>query len=72
MVNAIAGHSMFSFIDDFNGNNQVIMHLCDAKKTTFRTPMAFSHYIVVSFGLENVEATYQRAMTIIFHDIFHD
>ena len=41
------------------------------KKTAFRTPMGNFYYIVMPLGLKNASATYQRAMTAIFHDMMH-
>ena len=43
----------------------------DAAKTAFRTPMGNFHYTVIRFDLKNARATYQRAMTAIFHDMMH-
>ena len=43
----------------------------DAAKTAFRTPIGNFYYAVMPFNLKNSRATYQRAMTAIFHDIMH-
>ena len=43
----------------------------DAAKTAFRTPIGNFYYAVMRFSLKNSRATYQRAMTAIFHDIMH-
>nr|XP_019069516.1 uncharacterized protein LOC109120307 [Solanum lycopersicum] len=37
----------------------------------FITPWGVYHYRVMPFGLKNVDATYVRAMTTIFHDMIH-
>ncbi|OMO94091.1 reverse transcriptase [Corchorus capsularis] len=71
LVDATAGHEMFSFMDGFNGYNQIKMCKEDAEKTAFRTPIGNFYYTVMSFGLKNAGATYQRAMTAIFHDMMH-
>ena len=43
----------------------------DATKTAFLTPIGKFHYTVMPFSLKNAGATYQRAMTAIFHDMMH-
>ena len=72
LIDTTAGHEMFSFMDDFSGYNQIRMVPEDAEKTAFRTLFGNFHYVVMPFGLKNVGATYQRAMTAIFHDMIHD
>ncbi|KAH9327469.1 hypothetical protein KI387_007647, partial [Taxus chinensis] len=44
----------------------------DQHKTTFITPWGTFCYKIMPFGLKNAKATYQRAMTIIFHDMMND
>lgn len=63
---------MFSFMDEFNGYNQIKMNVEDVEKTTFRTPFGNFHYIVMPFGLKNARATDQNIMTAIFQDMLHD
>ena len=43
----------------------------DKEKTTFFMSWGTFCYKVISLGLRNVDATYQRAMIILFHDIIH-
>ena len=43
----------------------------DAEKTAFRTPIGNFYYTMMPFGLKNAGATYQQAMTAIFHDMMH-
>ena len=62
---------MFSFTDGFSGYNQIRMAPKDAEKTAFRTPMGNFYHTLMPFGLKNVGATYQRAMTAIFHNMMH-
>ena len=59
---------MFSFIDGYSGYNQIKLAARDQSKTSFTTPWDTFCYTVMPFGLKNAEATYQRAMTVIFHD----
>ena len=71
LVDSTAGSSMFSFMDGYNGYNQIRMAAKNAEKTAFRTPIGNFYYTVMSFGLKNAGATYQRTMTAIFHDMIH-
>ena len=71
LIDSVAGSAMFSFMDGFSGYNQIRMAPKDAEKTAFKTPMGNFYYTVMPFGLKNAGATYQRAMTDIFHDMMH-
>ena len=66
-----ASFALFSFMDGFSGNNQIKMAPEDMEKTMFITLWGTSCYKVMSFGLKNPEATYQRAMVALFHDMMH-
>lgn len=63
---------MLSIMDGFSTYNQIWVALNDQHKTTFTTPWGMFCYKVMPFGLKNVNATYQWAMTYVFHDIMHD
>jgi hypothetical protein len=43
----------------------------DMSKTTFCCPgfIGLFEWVVMSFGLKNASATYQKAMNLIFHDL---
>ena len=71
LIDSAVGNAMFSFMDGFGGYNQIRMALKDAEKTTFRTPISNFYYTVMPFGSKNTNATYQRTMTAIFHDMMH-
>ena len=71
LVDVVAGHKSFSFMDSYSGYNQILMDLVDALKTTFRTSFGNYFYRVMPFGLKNVGATYQRTMTLIFGHMLH-
>ena len=45
------------------------MHPPDAEKTAFITPHGLFCYNVMSFGLKNVGATYQRLVTKMFRPL---
>ena len=66
IVNAPSGHGMLLFLDTFLGYHQIPMHPLDVEKTTFITPHGLLCYNVMSFGLKNVGATYQRLVTKMF------
>ena len=69
LVDAVSGHKVISFMDGNAGYNQIFMAEEDIPKTVFRCPGAIGLYewVVMTFGLKNVGATYQRAMNYIFH-----
>jgi len=56
-------------MDGFSGYNQIKMAPEDIEKTTFITPWGTFCYKVMSFGLTNDGATYQRAMVTIHKEI---
>jgi hypothetical protein len=43
----------------------------DMSKTAFRCPgfIDLFEWVVMTFGLKNTSATYQRAMNLIFHNL---
>ena len=53
---------MLSFLDAFSRYNQIKMHPRDECKTVFMTETSCYCYTVMSFGLKNAGATYQRLM----------
>jgi hypothetical protein len=71
LINAAAGNKILSFMDGSAGYNQIFMALEDIHKTAFRVPgvVGLFEYMVMTFGLKNVGATYQRAMNYIYHDL---
>src|ERR1044072_6513452 len=71
LVDSTAKFNVFSFMDGFSGYNQIRMAPEDMEKTSFITPWGTFCYKVMPFGLKNAGATYQRAMTTLFHDMMH-
>jgi hypothetical protein len=71
IIDDCAGHEALSFMDGFSGYNQIQIHLTVQCKTAFTTPWGNFAYCVMLFGLKNVGATFQWAMTYIFHDLAH-
>src|SRR3954462_3189487 len=58
-------------MDGFSGYNQIKMDPEDMEETSFITPWGTFCYKAMPFGLKNAGATYQRAMTTLFHDMMH-
>jgi hypothetical protein len=69
IIDDCAIHEALSFMDGFSGYNQIQIHPADQYKTAFITPWGTFAYRVMPFGLKNAGATFQRAMTYIFHDL---
>jgi hypothetical protein len=70
LINMDAGNKILSFMDGNIGYNQIFMAPEDIHKT-FQVPSATGlfEWVVMTFGLKNVGATYQRAMNYIYHDL---
>ncbi|RDY02455.1 hypothetical protein CR513_14090, partial [Mucuna pruriens] len=71
LVDNIAQHAFYSFMDDFFGYNQIWVAVEDKEKTICITTWGTFYYKVMPFRLKNAEATYQRAMVTLFHDMMH-
>ena len=56
-------------MDGFSGYNQIHIKPEDQHKTAFIYPWGTFAYRKMPFGLKNAEAIFQRAMTLIFHDL---
>ena len=66
LVNLVSGHARLSFLDAFQGYNQIPMNAADQDKTAFITPRGTYCYNMMPFGLKNAGATYQRLVTKMF------
>lgn len=71
MIDSIIRHEALSFIDGSSGYNRIKMAPEEAVHSSFITPKGVFYYKVMPFGLKNIGATYQRAMTVIFSDLLH-
>ena len=71
LVDSTANNELFSFMDGFSRYNQTLIVIDDISKTAFRclSSLGTFEWLVMSFGLNNASATYQRAMNVIFHDM---
>jgi hypothetical protein len=74
MINNASSNKMISFLDGNAGYNQIFMARENVHKTTFWCPgfVELFEWIVITFGLKNVGATYQWTMNLIFHDLLGD
>ena len=63
------GSEIFSFMDGFSGYNQIQIKHEDQHKTAFICPWGTFSYKKMSFGLKNVGAMIEWAMSYAFHDI---
>ena len=66
LVDSAARHELLSFMDAFSGYYQIKMKEEDQEKTSFVTSQGLFCYKVMSFGLKNAGATYQRLMNKMF------
>ncbi|KAM1660255.1 hypothetical protein ACFX2K_003267 [Malus domestica] len=68
MLERLAGHSFYCFLDGYSGYNQIVIAPNDQEKTTFTCPFGTFAYRGMPFGLCNASATFQRCMVSIFSD----
>ena len=66
---AIKGKKVFSTLDLLKGYWQIGIQPCDRHLTAFTTPTGLYESTVLTFGLTNAPATFQRFMNKIFHDM---
>ncbi|MCO5574792.1 hypothetical protein L7F22_028584 [Adiantum nelumboides] len=58
MLDEIAGHEMYSFMDGYNGYNQLKIAPKDRKKTTFIIECGAFMSLMIPFGLCNAPTTF--------------
>ena len=66
LVDATVGHPRMSFLDAFQGYNQIPLALDDQEKIAFVSPIGNYHYKLMPYGLKNAGSTYQRMMMRMF------
>jgi hypothetical protein len=71
LVDSTSGNKVISFLNCNAGYNQIFMVKEDVSRTVFRCPVFVGpfEWVVMTFGLKNAGATYQRGMNLIFHDM---
>ncbi|GJR57020.1 reverse transcriptase domain-containing protein [Tanacetum coccineum] len=72
MLERLAGHEYYCFLDGFFGYSQIPIAPEDQEKTTFTCPYGTFAYKQMPFELCNAPATFQRCMTAIFHELIED
>ncbi|GJY04179.1 reverse transcriptase domain-containing protein [Tanacetum coccineum] len=72
MLERLAGHEYYCFLDGFSGYFQIPIALEDQEKTTFTCPYGTFTYKRMPFELCNAPATFQCCMTAIFHELIED
>ena len=69
MLDRLAGHSHYCFLDGYSCYNQIAIALEDQKKTTFTCPYGTLAFKRIPFGLCNASTTFQRCMMSMFSDL---
>jgi hypothetical protein len=72
MLEWLAKHSFFCFLDGYYGYHQFPIYPDDQSKTTFTCPYGTYGYRRMSFGLCNALASFQRCMMSIFSDMIEE
>ena len=69
MLERVARHEFYYFLDDYSGYNQIEIALEDQEKTTLNYPFGTFAFRKMPFGLCNAPGTFQRCMMGIFSDM---
>jgi hypothetical protein len=71
LIDSMSCNKVIHFLDRNAVYNQIFMAKEDVGKTAFCCPgfIGLSEWVIMTFGLKNAGATYQRAMNLIFHNL---
>ena len=72
MLDRLAGHPHFCFLDGYSDYNQIGIAPEDQEKTTFTCPYGTFAFRRMPFGLCNAPATFQRCMMSMFSDLVEE
>ena len=72
MLERLAGHHHFCFLDGYSGYNQIEITPEDQEKTTFTCPYGTFAFRRIPFGLCNAPTTFQRCMMSMFSDLVEE
>jgi len=69
MLERLAGHEYYYFLDGYSGCNQIRITPEDQEKTMFTCPFGTFSYRRMTFGLYNALTTFQHCMLSHFFDM---
>jgi hypothetical protein len=72
MLERLANHAYFCFLDGYSGCMQIPIHSDDQHKTTFTCPYGTFAYRKMPFGLCNAPASFQRCMMVVFSEFIEE
>ena len=72
MLERLARHSHYFFLNEYSGYNQIAIALEDREKSTFTCPYGTFAFRRMPFGLYNAPATFHRCMMSIFSDLVEE
>ena len=72
ILDKLAEHSHYYFLDGYSGYNQIARTLEDQEKTTFTCPYDTFSFRRMPFGLCNAPATFRRCMMSMFSDLVEE
>ncbi|KAL0294163.1 UNVERIFIED_CONTAM: Retrovirus-related Pol polyprotein from transposon gypsy [Sesamum radiatum] len=68
LIDSTSGCELMSFLDAFQGYNQIRFARDDQEKTSFVIDQGIFCYNVMPFGLKNAGVTYQRLVNNMFRE----
>ena len=72
MMDRLAGHPHYCFLNGYSGYNQMAIASEDQEKSTFTCPYGTFAFRRMPFGLCNAPATFQRCMMSMFSDLVEE
>ena len=72
MLDKLARHSHYCFLDGYSGYNQIAIAPVDQDKSTFTCPYGTFSFRMMPFRLCNAPTTFQRCMMFIFSDLVEE